>query len=32
MSVIDLISVIGFGLTCFLAGYSIGKDTPNTQK
>ena len=26
MSVIDLITVLGFGLACFMAGYSIGKD------
>ena len=35
MSVIDLIAVISFGLTCFFAGYSIGKDrakSSNTQK
>ena len=32
MSVIDLITVISFGLTCFSAGYSIGKDRNKTQK
>ena len=32
MSVIDLIAVIGFGLTCFFAGYGIGKDIEKTQK
>jgi len=38
MSVIDLITVLGFGLACFMAGYSIGKDKarrdsdPKTQK
>ena len=32
MSVIDLITVISFGLTCFIAGYSIGKDRNKTQK
>ena len=26
MSVIDLITVLGFGLTCFIAGYNLGKD------
>ena len=32
MNVIDLIAVISFGLTCFIAGYCIGKDRFNTQK
>ncbi len=32
MDVIDMIAVISFGLTCFFAGYSIGKDRRNTQK
>ncbi len=32
MDVIELIAVMGFALTCFLAGYSFGKDTNNTQK
>ncbi len=32
MTVIDLIAVISFGLTCFFAGYNIGKDKSKTQK
>ena len=32
MSVIDMIAVISFGLTCFIAGYNIGKDKSKTQK
>jgi hypothetical protein len=24
MSVLDLMQVLGFGLTCFIAGYSLG--------
>ena len=32
MNVIDLITVISFGLTCFFAGYSIGKESNKTQK
>jgi hypothetical protein len=32
MSVIELITVIGFGLTCFSLGYNFGKDTKNTRK
>lgn len=38
MSVTDLITVLGFGLTCFIAGYNLGKDRQrrdsdsNTQK
>lgn len=27
MTVIDLITVISFGLACFLAGYNLGKDS-----
>ena len=27
MDVIELIAVLSFGLTCFIAGYSAGKDT-----
>ncbi len=32
MSVIDFIAVASFGLTCFIAGYNIGKDRSKTQK
>lgn len=32
MSVIDLITVLGFGLTCFSIGYAIGTDIHKTQK
>lgn len=32
MTVIDIIAVISFGLTCFIAGYNLGKDNQNTQK
>ena len=32
MNVIDLITVICFGITCFVAGYSIGKDKSKKQK
>lgn len=31
MSVLDLIAVLSFGLTCFGLGYAIGKDH-KTQK
>ncbi len=31
MSIMDLITVLSFGLTCFAAGYSFGKDH-NTKK
>ena len=26
MSILDLISVLGFGLTCLSLGYALGKD------
>ena len=26
MGIMDLIAVLSFGLTCFCAGYSLGKD------
>ncbi len=29
---LGLIAVLGFGLTCFEIGYSIGKDNNKTQK
>ena len=35
MGVIDMIAVLSFGLTCFIAGYNLGKDRSdksNTQK
>ena len=32
MSILDFISVISFGLTCFSIGYTFGKDINNTQK
>ncbi len=35
MSITDLIAVISLALTCFIAGYHLGKDKdnhPNTQK
>ncbi len=32
MNVIDMIAVISFGLTCFVAGYTIGRDRSKTQK
>lgn len=33
MNIIDLIMVLGFGLTCFSIGYMIGKDiNDKTQK
>lgn len=31
MSIMDLIAVLSFGLTCFGAGYALGKDH-KTQK
>ncbi len=32
MSIVDLIAVISFGLTCFGIGYTFGKDINKTQK
>ena len=32
MSMIDFIAIVSFGLTCFSIGYTLGKDTYNTQK
>ena len=32
MDVIDLITVISFGLTCFIAGYELGKSYRNAKK
>lgn len=31
MSIVDLIAVLSFGLSCFSVGYSFGKDS-NTKK
>ena len=31
MSIVDLIAVVSFGLTCFTIGYTLGKDVNNTQ-
>ena len=32
MSISDLITVLSFGLACFTAGYTFGKDNNKTQK
>lgn len=32
MDILELIAVLSFGLTCFGIGYSIGRDSNNTQK
>ncbi len=32
MDVLELITVLSFGLTCFTLGYSVGKDNHKTQK
>ena len=32
MSILDFIAVMSFGITCFCAGYTFGKDTNNPQK
>ena len=32
MDIMELITVLGFGLTCFGIGYSLGKDIGKTQK
>lgn len=32
MSVMDLISVLAFGLTCFSVGYMLGSGNNKTQK
>ena len=29
MSIMDFIAVVGFGITCFCAGYTFGKDSIN---
>ena len=32
MSIVDFIAVVSFGLTCFCAGYTFGKDNNKPQK
>ena len=32
MNIIDIMTMLSFGLTCFGIGYSIGKDINKTQK
>lgn len=32
MSIVEVIAVLTFGLSCFLAGYKIGKDNKDTKK
>ena len=32
MSILDFIAVMSFGITCFCAGYTFGRDTNKTQK
>ncbi len=32
MDILELITVLSFGLTCFGIGYSFGKDNNNTQE
>ena len=32
MDILELMTVLSFGLTCFGIGYSIGKDRNKTQK
>ena len=32
MSIVELIAVVSFGLTCFSIGYTFGKDSNKTQK
>ena len=31
MSILDFIAVMSFGITCFCAGYTFGKDTNKPQ-
>lgn len=31
MSILDLITVLGFGLTCFSVGYALRKDHSNRK-
>ena len=32
MSILDFIAVMSFGITCFCAGYTFGKDTKKKKK
>ena len=32
MSIVDFIAVVSFGITCFCAGYTFGKDNNKTTK
>ena len=32
MSIVDIITIINFDLTCFGIGYTFGKDIDKTQK
>ena len=32
MNIIDIMTMLSYGLTCFAIGYSIGKDINKTQK
>ena len=32
MSIVDFIAVVSFGITCFCAGYTFGKDNNKPQK
>ena len=31
MSIVDFIAVVSFGITCFCAGYTFGKDNNKSQ-
>ena len=31
MSIMDFIEIVGFGLTCFSIGYTLGKDNHKSQ-
>lgn len=31
MSIVDFIAVVSFGITCFCAGYTFGKDNSKPQ-
>ncbi len=30
--ILGIVSILGFGLTCFALGYALGKDINKTQK
>ena len=32
MSIVDIMTMLSYGLTCFAIGYSIGRDINNSQK